>query len=83
MSKRKEKLQTIIFEIKFFPNRSKIRNWIYKNNYTYDKRKKQPIMKFEKTYRCRQKHPDWFKKKTFKKRKLAKGVFGVFGYMKR
>lgn len=83
MSRKKEKLQTLIFEMRFFPNRTKVKSWIHRNGFTMDKRKKKPIEKYTKSYRCKQRNADWFKKKTFKKRKLSKGVYGIFGYMKR
>ncbi len=79
---KKLKLQTLVFEMEFFPSRRKVISWVIKNGYTIDKRKKQPILKYEKTYRCRQRNCDWFNKNTFKQKKLCNGVKGIYGYMK-
>lgn len=83
MSKRKLKIQTLIFDVNFFPNRRKVKSWVLNKGYTIDKRKKVPILRCDKTFRCRQRNCDWFNKKTFKQRKLDKGVKGIFGYMKK
>lgn len=83
MNNKKEKLQTLIFDNGKYHNKRMIKSWIMKNNYAIDNRLKTPIMKFDKTFRVRQRNPDWFNKKTFKVRNLGKGISGVFGVLKK
>ena len=82
MVKTKKKLQSIIFDKKFFPSKHLVKSWINRNGYKIDKRLKIPVLKHDNTFRVRQRNPDWFNKKTFKVENLSKGVKGVFGKLK-
>lgn len=82
MTKNKEKLQTLIFDKKYF-NKSMIRNWIKSNDFIIDKRLRKPIMDYGNFFRVRQRNPDWFDKKTFTKKGLGLGVKGVYGVIKK
>ena len=79
----KLKLQTLIFDNKFYTNKRKVKDWVLRNDFKLDKRKKDPVDKFANTYRVRQRNPDWFQKKTFRTKQLSKGIKGVYGYLKK
>jgi len=87
-NKKKRKLQTLIFDQKFFPTKKKVRDFVKRNGFTLPKYKKNPVLKYENTYRARQRPPGRFKKTTFRtfpifiNKKKIKGVKGVYGYLK-
>lgn len=66
MGKKKRKVQTLIFEKKFFRNRKKVRRWILDNGFILIKFKKQPIEVTRNTFRVRQRMPSRFNKSTFR-----------------
>lgn len=70
---KKIKIQTLIFNKRYYPTKRSIREWI-KNNPEYKilKHKRNPIDKQEKTFRVRQREPYYFKKSTFRTINLNK-----------
>jgi len=82
MGKNKIKLQALIFDKKSFGSKGSVKSWIGKNGFVIDNRLRKPIMGFDKSFRVRQRNPDWFNKKTFKLESLGKGVKGVYGNIK-
>ena len=64
MGNKKIKLQAIIFDKDKY-TKARIRIWISMNGFIIDSRLRQPIMRFDKSYRVRQRNPNWFNKKTF------------------
>jgi len=86
MSKiKKSKIQTIIFQKRYYPTKLSVRNWLKRNpEYKLLKYKRDPIDKFEDTYRVRQKEPWYFDKKTFRTIKLNKSgtIKAVIGKLK-
>lgn len=78
--KEKEKLQCIIFKKKQY-NKWMVRKWIKDNGFKIDKRFKYPIMLCEngESYKVTQRNSRFFKKSTFKNKKMDKNVKGVYG----
>ena len=83
MVRNKLRIQSLIFDKKYFHSKNMIKEWISKNGFTIDKRLMKPILKCDSTFRVRQRNPDVFNKKTFKCESLGKGVKGVYGNLKR
>jgi len=73
------KIQSIIFNREYYPNKKVVKMWIDKNGFLLMKNKKEPIQKFDNTYRVRQRNPNQFNKfKTvmLKKNKI-KVIYGL------
>ena len=84
-NKQEMKIQTLIFQKRYYPNKRNIRNWMSTHpEFKLMKGKRFPIEKSEETYRVRQKHPWFFKKSTFKVINLTKSgsIKAVIGKMK-
>lgn len=79
--KQKYKDQVLIFDRKKFSNKKKIVLWLKKNNYKIPKNKKE-IKKTKKKYVCIQRPCYRFKKTTFKKTKISKGISCIKGLLK-
>ena len=82
MASKNLKIQSLVFDKKTYSSKRKVNDWVKKNNFKIDNRLKNPIMKFDKTFRVRQRNPDWFRKDTFRTVSLGKGVKGVYGFLK-
>jgi len=74
-------IQSIIFNREYYPNKKIVKMWIDKHNFILMKNKKEPIQKYENTYRVRQKNPNLFKR--FKTIILKKGkIKAIYGFKK-
>ena len=83
MQKKKErKIQTLIFDNELYCTKRKIRHFIKCNNYKILKYKRDPIRRYKKEFRVRQREPCKFNKKTFRNIKIKKGVTAITGYLK-
>jgi hypothetical protein len=79
------KIQTLIFQKKYYPNKRNIRNWINKHiEFKLMKGKRFPIEKTQNSFRVRQRHPWFFKKSTFKTINITKSgsIKAVIGKLK-
>lgn len=71
-------IQSVIFNRDFYPNKISVKNWILMHGFILQK-KKEPIKKYDNTYRVRQRNPNKFKKFKviyFKKGKI-KAIYGL------
>ena len=77
MNKKNWELQSIVFNREYYTKKT-AKNWIIKNNYILMKNKN-PIKKYDNTWRVRQKNPNTFKK--FKciviKKNKINAVYGI------
>jgi len=82
VNKKELKEQAFIFTRKVFKNKKQIKKWMKDNNKKVPKNKKDPIRKYDEEYRCRQREPCIFNKRTLNKVWVCKGVFVIKGKFK-
>jgi len=82
MSKKKRKLQVIVFDRGFFNSKKAIKEWLKKKDYEIPKYRKKPIKKFDDEFRVRIREPFRFNKKTFRRKKVRRGVYELTGFLK-
>ena len=82
---KKTKIQTLIFNKKYYPTKRRVRDWIAANpEYKILKYKRNPIDDNPETYRVRQREPYYFKKSTFRTININKSgtIKAVVGKLK-
>ena len=82
MKKKKLKIQSLIFNKKYFRTKSEVKSWLNRNGYKVLKYKSKPITKYKNTFRVRQRYPSKFNKRSFRTVNIKKGVKAVKGYLK-
>ena len=80
--RKNEKFQTLIFNKPYYNSKRKIRTFINNNGFKILKYKRDPIRKYEKQYRVRQREPWRFNKKSLRTIKLTKKITAVVGKLK-
>lgn len=81
-SKKKLKVQALVFDRKVFNNKRQIKEWITKNDYKLKKNTHDPVKKYDKQYRVRQRRPNVFVKSSLKEYWLEKGVKAIKGKLR-